>query len=105
MFSQKVLCNYGGYTGKPAGGSKQLRSRIVRIGNSQGLRIPKTLLEEAGIHDTVDVSVEDGSLIVRPAHRAREGWAEAAQAMRDRGEDRLLEPETPTAFDEEEWVW
>ena len=40
-----------------------------------------------------------------PARRAREGWTEAAQAMAGRGEDVMLDPETPTTFDEAEWEW
>jgi antitoxin MazE len=82
-----------------------MRANIVRIGNSRGLRIPKTLLEQCGIRDAVELSVEDGRLTVRPVHAVREGWAEAARAMAERGEDRLLDPETPTAFDETEWEW
>jgi antitoxin MazE len=84
---------------------KNMRSHIVRIGNSQGLRIPKTLLEEAGIRDSVDLTVEEGRLIARPTHHPREGWAEAAKLMARLGEDELLEADTATSFDEEEWDW
>ncbi|MBI4493487.1 MAG: AbrB/MazE/SpoVT family DNA-binding domain-containing protein [Chloroflexi bacterium] len=82
-----------------------MRASIVRIGNSRGLRIPRTLLEECGIRDTVELSVENGRLIVQPVRSVREGWAQAAHAMAERGEDRLLDPETPTDFDETEWEW
>ena len=82
-----------------------MRMHIVRIGNSQGLRIPKTLLEACGIQDAVDVSVEEGRLVLRPVHRAREGWAEAASLMGEHAEDALIDPEVSTAFEEEEWVW
>jgi antitoxin MazE len=64
-----------------------MRTRIVRIGSSRGLRIPNALLEASGIRETVDVSVEDGRPIVRPVPDAREGWAEAVQVMAERGED------------------
>ncbi|MPZ14820.1 MAG: AbrB/MazE/SpoVT family DNA-binding domain-containing protein [Chloroflexi bacterium] len=82
-----------------------MRASIVPVGNSRGLRIPKALLEACGIGDTVDLSVEEGRLIVHPVRGVREGWAEAARAMAERGDDRLLEPETPTAFDASEWEW
>lgn len=82
-----------------------MRANIVRIGNSQGLRIPKALLEACGIRDRVDLSVEEGRLVVRPVRSLREGWAEAAHAMAERGEDQLLDDETATAFDETEWEW
>lgn len=82
-----------------------MRAKIVRIGNSQGLRIPKVLLEACGIGRAVDLSVEEGRLVVRPVRSVREGWAEAAHAMAGRGEDQLLDPETATAFDESKWEW
>ncbi|MBM2810633.1 MAG: SpoVT/AbrB protein [Chloroflexi bacterium] len=82
-----------------------MRARIVQIGNSRGLRIPKTLLEECGITESVDLTVDKGRLIVEPVRNPREGWAEAARLMADRGEDHLLDAETPTDFDETEWKW
>ena len=82
-----------------------MRASIIRIGNSRGLRIPRALLEACGIRDIVELTVENGSLVVRPAHLVRAGWAEAAHAMAERGEDYLLDPETPTTFDETEWEW
>ena len=82
-----------------------MRARVVRIGNSRGLRIPKAMLDQAGIGDVVDLSVEEGRLVVRPVARPRAGWAEAAAAMAAAGDDALLDPETATAFDEGEWAW
>ncbi len=80
-----------------------MKARLVRIGNSRGVRLPKPLIEEAGLTDEVEVRVREGSLIIVPATRPRSGWAEAAKRMRRRGEDRLLEEPTPTRFDDEEW--
>lgn len=82
-----------------------MRGRVVRIGNSQGLRIPKAILEACGIHDSVDLSVEEGRLVIRPLRSVREGWADAAQLMAERGDDVLVDPGVPTTFDEEEWDW
>ena len=82
-----------------------MRASIVRIGNSRGLRIPKALLEQCGIGDAVDLAVEEGRLVLRPIRRVREGWTEEAEAMAAAGDDELLDPETPTSFDEEEWDW
>lgn len=82
-----------------------VRSRIVRIGNSQGIRIPKPLLEQAGLEGEVELQAEDGRIVIAAARRPRAGWAEAARAMRERGEDALLDPPTATRFDEEEWEW
>jgi antitoxin MazE len=81
------------------------KTRIVRIGNSQGIRVPKPLLDQAQLPEEVELSAEPGRIIVRAARGARDGWAEAAKAMRSRNEDELLDEPTATAFDLEEWTW
>lgn len=81
-----------------------MKARIVRIGNSRGIRIPKPLLEQAGLSDDVELHAEEGRIVIADGRRPRAGWAEAARLLHERGEDRLLE--TPTAaFDAEEWEW
>ncbi|MGH7819642.1 MAG: AbrB/MazE/SpoVT family DNA-binding domain-containing protein [Candidatus Binatia bacterium] len=83
-----------------------MKTRIVRIGNSRGVRLPKPLLEEAGLPEEVEVRARNGSIIIVPAARAhRAEWEEAARKLRSRDGDRLLDPPTPTRFDEEEWNW
>jgi antitoxin MazE len=79
------------------------RTRIVRIGNSQGIRVPRPLIEQAQLPEEVELHAEPGRLIVRAARGAREGWADSARATR--GEDGLLDAPTATAFDDEEWTW
>jgi len=82
-----------------------MKARLVRIGNSRGVRLPKPVIEEAGLTEEVDVRVRDGAVIIRPAARPRSGWAEAAKQARQRGDDRLLDEPTPTRFDDKEWRW
>jgi len=81
-----------------------MKTRIVRIGNSQGVRIPKPLLEQAGLPEEVDVAAEAGRIIITPATAPRATWAEAAAAARARHEDQLEAP-TPTRFDDTDWTW
>jgi antitoxin MazE len=80
------------------------KTRIVRIGNSRGIRVPKPLLDQAQLPEEVELYVEPGRLVVRAAHGPRFGWAEAARAMRERNEDQLLDKPTATRFDED-WKW
>ena len=82
-----------------------MKARLVRVGNSRGVRIPKPLIEEARLEDEVVISVRDRSLIITSVESPRFGWAEAARLLRSRGEDRPSEPDTPTRFDQEEWQW
>jgi len=84
-----------------------MKTHIVRIGNSQGIRIPKPLLEAAGLEGEVNLTAKPGLLLVRPVRSPRAGWAEAFQGMALRGDDVLLDdvPPTPSEWDEEEWEW
>lgn len=81
------------------------KTRIVRIGNSRGIRVPKGLLEQAQLPDEVELQAEPGRLVVRAAHGPRAGWAAAAKAMHARGDDQLLDAPTPTRFDGKDWQW
>jgi antitoxin MazE len=80
-------------------------TKIVRIGNSRGIRVPKLLLDQADLPDEVELRAEPGRLVVSAAKRAREGWAAAARTMRERGDDALLDAGTPTRFDRTDWKW
>lgn len=82
-----------------------MKARIVRVGNSRGVRLPKPLLDEAGLGEEVDIHAEPGRIIIEAAVRPRAGWAEAARSMAERGDDALLDGPTPTSFDNEEWTW
>ena len=82
-----------------------MKTKLVRIGNSRGVRIPKPLLEQAGLEDEVELLVVESGIIVRGIDSPRAGWAEAAEQLRDRGEDELLDEPTTTDFDKTEWVW
>lgn len=82
-----------------------MRARIIRIGNSRGVRIPKPLLEEAALGDEIELIVEDGTIVIRPAQSARYGWAAEFTKMRAAEDDLLLDDATPTSFDDDEWKW
>ena len=81
------------------------KTRIVRIGNSQGIRVPRALLEQADLPEEVELQAQPGRLVVRAARRPRAGWAQAARAMHEREHDVLIDESTPTRFEQEEWTW
>jgi antitoxin MazE len=85
--------------------SAAVKARVVRIGNSRGIRIPKVWLAQLDIGEEVELSMEKDKMTVRPARGAREGWAEAFRDMAARGDDRLLDEPTPTKWEEVEWEW
>jgi antitoxin MazE len=82
-----------------------MKTRLVRIGNSRGVRLPKTIIAQAGLTEEVELGVRDGAVVIARATSARSGWADAARQMRQRDEDQLLNAPTPTRFDDKEWQW
>lgn len=78
-----------------------MRTAIRKIGNSQGVLIPKPLLAEAGLEADVDMAVENGTIVLRPVrdHEPRAGWAEAARTLAEAGDDAPVWPEFANAED------
>ena len=82
-----------------------MKTRLVRIGNSRGLRLPKPLIEEAGLKEEVEVTLRDGAIVITSAEHPRAGWEVAVDLLLERREDYVIEEPEPTRFDEEEWEW
>ena len=82
-----------------------MKTRLVRIGNSRGVRLPKAIIAQAGLTEEVELGVRAGAIVIARTTSARSGWVDAARQMRQRDEDRLLDPPTRTHFDEKEWQW
>ena len=94
-----------------------MKTKLVQIGNSRGIRIPKALIEQAGLNEHVELDLRGGELVIRPSQKSRKknpraGWDEAfAEAIRKNGpipelsdEDRAF-LDLPNEFDEKEWKW
>jgi len=77
------------------------KTRIVRIGNSRGIRVPKLLLDRADLPEEVELRAEPGRLVVSAPARPRAGWAAKAKAMHQHGDDVPLDAATATNRDNE----
>ena len=84
-----------------------MRARVINIGNSQGIRIPKPLLKQTGILGDVELEVDKNQIIIRPVSNPRAGWDDAFIAMAENNDDMLLngEKDISHSWDEEEWQW
>lgn len=78
---------------------------IRRMGNSQGILIPKPILAQVGLEAVADLQVRDGVIEIRPLHRSpRAGWADDACRLAELGDDALVWPELANADDADlEW--
>ena len=82
-----------------------IKTRIIKIGNSQGIRIPKLLLEQSGMNGEVQIDLEGDHLTIRSVAHPRAGWDKALAKMSENGDDVLLDEYVPTEWDENEWEW
>lgn len=85
-----------------------MKTRIVKIGNSQGIRIPKILLEQSGLDVQVELEVMDNQIVIRPQRSRRQGWDQAFCRMAEKNDDHLLDRDSTqnqSAWDNEEWEW
>ena len=88
-----------------------MTAHSISIGNSRGIRIPKSILEESGLEGEVELVLKGKSLIISPKRKAREGWAEMYDEAIKRGDDVLTEEDREwldaplSAEADKEWVW
>ncbi len=84
-----------------------MKATIVRIGNSRGIRIPKTLLEQCRLRDEVEMEIRDDGLLIRRVAEPRSGWDDAFRRMREQHDDVLLDEGSlaATRWDVTEWEW
>lgn len=80
-------------------------TQIVKIGNSRGVRLPKTLIEQMGFTRDVEIIIQRGQLLLRPVVQARFGWEEQFREMANYGDDVLLDEPVATKWDRSEWKW
>jgi antitoxin MazE len=82
-----------------------VKSHLVRIGNSRGVRIPKLWIDQLNLKDEVEMAVEADQLVIRPTRHPRDGWEEQFRLMHERGDDRLIEGFPTSDWDDEDWEW
>ncbi len=82
-----------------------MKTQIVTIGNSQGVRIPKILLEQSKLGKDVELEVCDDGILIRHGRRIRAGWEESFRAFAETGDDFEGETIGTSSFEEKEWRW
>jgi antitoxin MazE len=85
-----------------------MKTKVIKIGNSKGVRIPRHILEQSGLKNEVEIEVKNNSIILKPTIRARKDWEIVFQEMAKNNDDILLDKESLealTSWDKEEWEW
>ncbi len=85
-----------------------MKTKLIRIGNSKGIRIPKPIIEQSELSDEVELIVGDHEIILRSIHGPRQGWEKAFRAMAENKDDELLDINSSSSnndWDDSEWTW
>jgi antitoxin MazE len=81
-----------------------MKAQIIRIGNSQGVRIPKTLLEDGKLSGEVELELHEDGILIRSLQKPRANWDARFKAIVDTDDDQPVEL-APTEFEKKEWQW
>ena len=85
-----------------------MKTKIIKIGNSRGIRLPKVVLQQIGIENEVDLEVDQDKIILKPIRRQRSGWQEAFRQMAANSDDQLLDGNdviSQSSWNDNEWAW
>lgn len=82
-----------------------MKTKLIQIGNSRGVRLPKPLIKEAGLDIEVDIRARKGEIVISPVGKTRSGWEDAAKRIHELEADTFLNEGTSTTFDKNEWQW
>jgi antitoxin MazE len=85
-----------------------MKTKLIRIGNSQGVRIPQSFIEESGLSKEIEMILKGNEIILRRLEETRKDWEAAFKEMAGQGDDELLEQvdvEHLSKWDETEWTW
>lgn len=77
---------------------------IIKIGNSKGIRLSKTILEKYNIKDKAELILEKGYIILKPKSEPRKGWDKAFKKMHEKGDDKALMNDVFEDENFEEWL-
>lgn len=82
-----------------------MKAQIIQIGNSQGIRIPKMMLEETKLAGEVELEVRSEGLLIRSVQKPRGNWDAAFRALVETDDDQVLDASPATRFEAKEWQW
>ena len=85
-----------------------MKTKIVKIGNSRGIRIPKSLIDQSGLLSEIELEIDNGQIIIKPVLKTRDSWEKAFQKMSKNKDDILLDKDSlpeQSKWDQEEWEW
>lgn len=84
-----------------------MKAQLIKIGNSRGIRLPKSVIEECNLGEIVEIKIKNNKITIMNPDKPREGWEESFKKLTNEGklQEELLTGNFENEFDEEEWKW
>lgn len=83
-------------------------TKVIKIGNSRGIRIPKSIIDQSGIQNEVELEVHEGKIIIKSLPDLRKSWSSTFKKMSKLKDDQMLDKDaliSQSSWDKEEWTW
>lgn len=82
-----------------------MKAQIIQIGNSQGIRIPKMMLEDSGISGEVEILTVPEGILIRRLRKPREDWEARFRQIAETDDDSADDFAPADEFDRRDWQW
>lgn len=82
-----------------------MKTQIIKIGNSKGIRIPKPLIEQSNLDGEVELEIVAEGLLIKSSAKPRSNWAKAFKAIAENDEDEMIIEDSSNKFEKENWRW
>ena len=82
-----------------------MKTQIIKIGNSKGIRIPKPLIEQSNLDGEVELEDCGEGLLIKSSAKPRSNWAKAFKEIAENDEDEMIIEDSSNKFEKENWQW
>ena len=83
-----------------------MKIKLINIGNSKGLRLPKTIIQQYKIGEDLQIELQEDGILLKPLTKPRAGWSEQFEkAVKPIEKQEKNWMEARNRFDKEEWTW
>lgn len=79
-----------------------MKARLRKIGNSKGIIIPATFLEQLNASEALEMKIENGAIILQPERELRKNWFTDYEQADDVAPLSTLQD---TDLEQEDWEW
>jgi antitoxin MazE len=84
-----------------------MKTQIIQIGNSKGIRLPKSVIKQCDLKDEVEINIKGKKIVISSSNKPREGWEAEFEKLTEAGKynDEIIFDNIENDSDDKEWTW